>query len=260
MLLPHARTKRGITLGRRKQKSSPICRATGRTQGAGCRMPPTRATYASGHLVFLRRGTLFAVPFDVDRLEIRGTPDAGAPDGGAGADRGPRGGRDRVQASSLSRRPACSRGCAPQVVHIPPGPLVTVDRNGNVAALPESAEPYSGPRYVSLLTVVRLAVVGADPRRRWASGSTTWDGTTLTPLNRGRALSVGASGGLRTDADSSSGQFKGGQWTLVRAACGRQCASAMCCCLARRAPVAPVSFTPDGRQLVGVTGCETSWW
>jgi Tol biopolymer transport system component len=28
----------------------------------------------SGHLVYVSRGTLFAVPFDVDRLEVRGTP------------------------------------------------------------------------------------------------------------------------------------------------------------------------------------------
>jgi serine/threonine-protein kinase len=28
----------------------------------------------TGHLVFLRQGTLFAVPFDVDRLEVRGAP------------------------------------------------------------------------------------------------------------------------------------------------------------------------------------------
>ena len=27
-----------------------------------------------GHLIYINRGTLFAVPFDVDRLEIRGTP------------------------------------------------------------------------------------------------------------------------------------------------------------------------------------------
>ena len=28
----------------------------------------------SGHLVYINRGTLFAVPFDVDRLEVHGTP------------------------------------------------------------------------------------------------------------------------------------------------------------------------------------------
>jgi Tol biopolymer transport system component/predicted Ser/Thr protein kinase len=30
----------------------------------------------SGHLVFMRRNTLFAVPFDLDRLEVRGSPSA----------------------------------------------------------------------------------------------------------------------------------------------------------------------------------------
>ncbi len=29
---------------------------------------------SSGHLIYVNRGTLFAVPFDVDRLEVRGTP------------------------------------------------------------------------------------------------------------------------------------------------------------------------------------------
>ena len=28
----------------------------------------------SGHLIYVNRGTLFAVPFDVDRLEVHGTP------------------------------------------------------------------------------------------------------------------------------------------------------------------------------------------
>src|SRR5262249_36990502 len=28
----------------------------------------------SGHLVYINKGTLFAVPFDLDRLEVRGTP------------------------------------------------------------------------------------------------------------------------------------------------------------------------------------------
>ena len=28
----------------------------------------------SGHLIYVNRGTLFAVPFDVERLEVRGTP------------------------------------------------------------------------------------------------------------------------------------------------------------------------------------------
>jgi len=33
------------------------------------------ARYVStGHLVFLRRGQLFAVPFDAERVEVRGTP------------------------------------------------------------------------------------------------------------------------------------------------------------------------------------------
>ena len=38
------------------------------TNGADARYLPT------GHLVFMRQGKLFAVPFDTDRLEVRGKP------------------------------------------------------------------------------------------------------------------------------------------------------------------------------------------
>ena len=40
----------------------------------------------SGHLIYLNRGTLFAVPFDVDRLEVRGTPSPVLDKVGYGAD------------------------------------------------------------------------------------------------------------------------------------------------------------------------------
>ncbi len=33
----------------------------------------------SGHLIYVNRGTLFAVPFDVDRLEVHGTPPGARP-------------------------------------------------------------------------------------------------------------------------------------------------------------------------------------
>jgi Tol biopolymer transport system component len=37
-------------------------------------LPSSDSIGASGHLVYMNRGTLFAVPFDTDRLEVRGTP------------------------------------------------------------------------------------------------------------------------------------------------------------------------------------------
>jgi serine/threonine-protein kinase len=47
--------------------------STGRTKSLN--LPGSQAHYtASGHLVYLAGATLFAVPFDLDRLEVRGTP------------------------------------------------------------------------------------------------------------------------------------------------------------------------------------------
>ncbi len=98
---------------------------------------------ATGHLLFLRRGTLFAVPFDAERLEIRGTPVAlletiaQAVNGGHAGD-----------CTGAGQFAVSSRGSLAWI----PGPgwqtrgaqLVTVDRSGRVSPLPAPARQYSG--------------------------------------------------------------------------------------------------------------------
>ncbi len=207
-----------------------------------------RATSPTGHLLFLRRGTLFAVPFDVERARDsrpRRRPVlptvAQALTGGHAADETGAGQFAFAATGMLAWVRA-------EVVQYPAGPLVTVDRKGNVAALPESAKPYSGPVRVSpdgrqLAALVQtLTEMGL-----WIYDM---DSTTLTPLNQDSVIGRG----IWWPPDGRRlvfGQFKGGQWTLsVQPADGSAPARLLLPGQAR--PVAPVSFTPDGRQLLGV--------
>jgi serine/threonine-protein kinase len=121
--------------------------ATGARRGllkdaADARYVPT------GHLVFLRRGVLFAVPFDAERLEIRGTPiavldtvaqalTAGNTDYVTGA------GQFAIAANgALAWVPGA-------VVPYPGARLVTVDRRGQVSPLPAPVRSYGPAARVS---------------------------------------------------------------------------------------------------------------
>ncbi len=96
----------------------------------------------SGHLVFLRRGTLFAVGFDPVRLEIRGSPlalldqVAQALTGSNTADiTGP---------GQFSVAPTGALAYIPgPVTPYPSTALVSVDRRGRVTALPAPVRSYS---------------------------------------------------------------------------------------------------------------------
>jgi serine/threonine-protein kinase len=102
----------------------------------------------TGHLVFLRRGVLFAVPFDVERLEVRGTPVAVL---------------DTVAQALTSLNPLDITGAGQfaiaatgtlawvpgPVVPYPDAALVTVDRRGQVSPLPAPVRSYGPATRVS---------------------------------------------------------------------------------------------------------------
>ena len=95
----------------------------------------------SGHLVFLRRGTLMAVAFDPERLELRGTPEVMFPGvaqalTGSTADVITGAGQFAVASNGTLawiRSP---------VVEYPDTALVRVDRRGQITRLPAEARPY----------------------------------------------------------------------------------------------------------------------
>jgi Tol biopolymer transport system component len=109
------------------------------TNAADARYLPT------GHLVFLRRGVLYAVPFDAERLKIHGTP---VPvlenvvqaiwEGGATAD-----------VTGAGQFAVAATGAlawiAGPVVPYPDAALVTLDRQGKVTPLPTAVRGFVGP-------------------------------------------------------------------------------------------------------------------
>jgi serine/threonine-protein kinase len=136
---------------------------------------------ASGHLVFLRRGVLFAVAFDPERLEVRGEPVAlldhvsqalvsGSWANITGA------GQFRVSANGTLAYLGSG------TVSYPDARLVSVDRQGRVSALPAPPRPYTA--------VVRLspdgqrlavAVRTLTERGLWVFDSRRGTLTRLTP-------------------------------------------------------------------------------
>jgi Tol biopolymer transport system component len=109
------------------------------TNAADARYLPT------GHLVFLRGGVLYAVPFDAERLEIRGTPVAVLEnvvqaiwEGGATADVTGAGQFAVSATGALAWIPG-------PVVPYPDAALVTLDRQGKVTPLPTPVRGFVGP-------------------------------------------------------------------------------------------------------------------
>ena len=98
----------------------------------------------SGHLVFGRLGKMFAVPFDVERLQIRGAPAGVLDDVMQSA-----GGRSANESYAMQ----VAISAAGELAYVPGGPLpaqdqavVWVDRNGSVRPLPLPVAEYWSPR------------------------------------------------------------------------------------------------------------------
>ena len=130
----------------------------------------------SGHLVFVRRGTLMAVPFDPVRLTLTGAPVAmidgvmqAANNGNVGADSG----AGQFAIAAQGRLIYVTGGITPDQDRA----LVWVDRNGNVEPLVAPRLEYMAPR---LAPNGQRVVVSTRPSARRsgaiASGSTTLRG------------------------------------------------------------------------------------
>ena len=97
-----------------------------------------RAANGSGHLVFAAAGTLRAVPFDLDRLETRGTPVSVLP----GIVTTPHGGLDLVVATDGTMAYVTGAGGVASGERT----LVWVDRQGRETPIPAPARAYAFPR------------------------------------------------------------------------------------------------------------------
>jgi serine/threonine-protein kinase len=197
-----------------------------------------------GHLVFMRRGVLFAVPFDAERLELGGTPVA-VLDGVAQA------------LTSAAYDDISGAGqfalATPGTLAWVPGPvmpfaektLVTVDRRGQVAPVPSERRSYGSAVRVSpdgrRLALVVNSLTG---RGLWVLDV---DRETLVPLADGEVSGIAWSPEGRRLA---FGWIKNGRRSLaVQTADGTAPPRVLA-----EGEFWAQSFTPDGRHVVAIRG------
>jgi serine/threonine-protein kinase len=103
----------------------------------------TDARYvATGHLVFLRRGELLAVPFDRARLEVRGRP-AAVLDGIAQSLASPFASNDITGAGQFAISATGTLAWIPGPLDsYPDRKLISIDRRGHIVPLPAPVRPY----------------------------------------------------------------------------------------------------------------------
>jgi Tol biopolymer transport system component len=206
----------------------------------------------SGHLVFLRGGQLFAVPFDPERVEVRGAPVPVLADvaqatfeGSADADITGAGQFAISATGTLAWLPG-------PVVPTPDGVLVTVDRQGRITPLLAPARRYIGPVRVSR-DGRRLAVtIWADRTnaKNYQTDSAVW----VYDIDRGTLNLVAGGGQAMYPVWTPDGYRVAFDWNadgqpsvVARRADGS--ASIELLAVGR---LSPSSFTPDGRQLIAV--------
>ena len=197
----------------------------------------------TGHLVFLRRGVLFAVPFDAERLEIRGTPIA-VLDGVAQALTA--GNSDYVTGAgqfAIAANGALAWVPGP-VVPYPGAKLVTVDRRGQVSPLPAPARSY-GP----------AARVSPDGRRLAVMIRTLTDAAvSLYDVDRGTTTLLAGGGEAWIPIWSRDGRNLAFAWLADgRRALAVQLADGTAPPQVRMlGDLTASSFTPGGRQIAAV--------
>ena len=197
----------------------------------------------TGHLVFLRRGVLFAVPFDAERLEIRGTPIA-VLDGVAQALTA--GNSDYVTGAgqfAIAANGALAWVSGP-VVPYPDATLVTVDRRGQVSPLPATVRSY-GP----------AARVSPDGRRLAVMIRTLTDAAvSLYDVDRGTTTLLAGGGEAWIPIWSRDGRNLAFAWLADgRRALAVQLSDGTAPPQVRMlGDLTASSFTPDGRHVAAV--------
>ncbi len=197
------------------------------------------ARYVStGHLVFLRRGVLCAVPFDAERLEVRGKEEpvldnvAQALTSGSWNDNTGAGQFAVATTGTLAWLPS-------PVIPQSDSVLVTVDRRGQVVPLSKRVQSYGGELRLSPRDGRRLAVT---------IHSLTGLGLWWYDLSRDRFTPLTVDGEVSYPVWLPDGQrlvfeyLKGGRWSLATQPADGTVPAQM----RRTVRLFPSSITPDG--------------
>jgi serine/threonine-protein kinase len=223
----------------------------------------TDARYvATGHLLFLRRGTLYAVGFDPERLEVRGTPVAlmdGVSQALLASD-----GLDLIGSGQFAVSSTGVLAWVPGAVSTYSlGRLVTIDRQGHETPLRAPVRAYA-PMLRSAPDGQRVAVTiyGVAECAIWLFDRTRGTLTKLTP--EGEAFwPRWTPDGRRLAFDWLSK----GRWLLATqpvdgSATPTSLLSGACCpgtSVSDSGHLAPSSWSPDGQLLAAVHGERDIW-
>jgi len=200
-----------------------------------------------GHLVFLRRGTLLAVAFDLEHIETRGTP-VPVLGGVAQALLSSHGANE----SGSGQFAVASTGSLAWVPGPPPARpdnvLVAVDRRGRVSPL--AAPPRSYALRVRLSPDARKLGVAIQD----ITGERPW----VYDLDRGTLIPISGEGEVSWPLWSRDGQrvaydwLKDGRWSLAwQPADGTEPPAVLAA-----GSLSLSSWSPDGRQIAGVIGSD----
>jgi serine/threonine-protein kinase len=197
---------------------------------------------ASGHVVFLRRGVLFAVPFDARRVEVGGTPVA-VLDGVVQALTG----ENDADVTGAGQFAAASTGTLAwvpgAVVPYAQAALVTVDRRGQVTPLRVDRLSY-GP-------IVRLSPDGR--RLATTAKSVTECALRVCDLERGTQTLVNRDGEFDQLLWSPDGQHIAFTWLKDgRTSLAVQPLDGGAPRVLAEGNIIPSSWTRDGRQILAV--------
>jgi len=198
----------------------------------------------SGHLLFLRRGVLFAVPFDPERLEIHGAPVAVLKPVAQALNGGHAG--DCTGAGQFAVAPTGTLAWVPDPGSLTPeSQLATVDRAGHASTLPAPLRRYGGE--------VRLA---PDRRHLAVTIKTTAEfGVWLFDLGRGTLTPLASGGEAYAPTWSPDGQRLVFSWleNRQRSLASQPADASVPAQALAPGRIFPASFTPDGRQLAALT-------
>ena len=190
----------------------------------------------SGHIIYSRGGTLLAVPFDVDRLEIRG-PSAPVQDKVAG-----------IASSGAVFFDASDEGT---LIYVPGTPraqmseIAWLDRQGKVEPLPLPAGEY---QYVDLSPDDRYLALSIGPGR--GRGDDVWiydiarDTLTRLTFNGSSFVARWTPDGKRIAYTSATGATEGIAWKPADGSAPEERVATA------SLPLVPDSFSPDGRLLL----------
>jgi serine/threonine-protein kinase len=198
----------------------------------------------TGHLLFLRRGVLFAVPFDAERLEVHGAPVAVLETVAQALNGGHAG--DCTGAGQFAVAPTGTVAWLPGPLS--PGlqsQLVTVDRSGRVSTLSAPLRDYSGE--------VRLS---PDRRRLAVTIRTRTEvGPWLYDLGRRTLTPVASDGEAYAPTWSPDGQQLAFSWLADRrrSLVSQSADSSAPPRVLASGRLFPSSFAPDGRHLAALT-------